>query len=182
MIIRTHSGNATSEFASTVATGGASSEPHPVAAGGGWQIDTWREDLAQARAARKPLIGIGMRTAPADRVLHGQTWTDIAHRLARHRGLLDDTPWVAIRTRERSVVLVAQSDRRPPLAVLVEFRDDVQRVYALTPAAPSGRAFPHTHPSLPQSDRTSAGKDSGAGSVRPAQQGGGGRASEPAKV
>jgi hypothetical protein len=114
MIIHTHGGNATSEFVSMVATGGASSEPHPVAAGGAWQIDTWRDDLAQARAAGRPLIGIDIRSAPADRVLQNQTWTDIALRLARHRGLLDDRPWVAIRTGEQSVVLVAQTDRRPP--------------------------------------------------------------------
>jgi hypothetical protein len=147
MIIHTYSGDATSEFVSMVATGGASSEPHPRRCRRLADRHLARE-LTQARAARIPLIGIGIRTAPADRVLQNQTWTDIALRLARHRGLFDDRPWVAIRTGEQSVELVAQTDRRTPLAVLVELRDQVQRVYALTPTAQSARAFPPTHPSL----------------------------------
>jgi hypothetical protein len=144
MILRTHSDHATNELVITlIADFDVDSATHAVGAGGGWQIDTWRDDLTQTLMDGQTMFAVGMRTALIDRILADQTWTDIAHRLARHPGVLDgDQPWVAIRIGEGSIRLFAPGDRPPSIPTLDDFGRDIEERYGLTPPRTAGQAFP----------------------------------------
>jgi hypothetical protein len=151
--VRAYSREGTREFASALFADHPLDPPaprvehvYPVAAGGTWQTDAWRDELARLLADGRPLIGIGMRTAPADPVLPDHIWTDIAQQLARHDGLLDHTPWVAPRTGEQSVVVLAQTNRPPTIAALWTSETTSSASTRSAPHAPRDTRFRRCQP------------------------------------
>ena len=106
-----------------------------VATGGAWQPRDWHIDLARSAA----VTALGVRTRPGQSALASRAWADIARLLVRRSPWQHGESWAAVRTSAQSMLLLADSHRRPDPASLHAASDMIRRVHERAAPGTAGR-------------------------------------------